>query len=135
MSENPVRLSDFVIKHGSHNQASHAGGKGGAAAEGGGAGGDAPQTPNQKKMDAALNDAKKNGASESLTSSIKDAHQSRDVDTLEGLEAGIFEGFAGRHGSSVNPAMYQAAHTAVVHALRDVTGKGKSMYPKISEMG
>lgn len=39
MSENPVRLSDFVIKHGSHNQASHAGGKGGAAAGGGEAGG------------------------------------------------------------------------------------------------
>ena len=35
MSNNPIRLSDYVIKHGSHNQASH--GRGGGSS-GGGAG-------------------------------------------------------------------------------------------------
>ena len=108
----------------------HDGATGRFASGGGGAGG-----AKSSKMDSALNAASKAGASESAISSIKDAHASRDTNTLENLEAGFFEGFAGRHGiQTVDSNKYKALHTATVMALRDVTGTGKKDWPTIDEM-
>ena len=49
-----VYVYQYVTKHGSHNQASHAGGKGGGAIGGGGAGGDSPEMPFRPSPSDAL---------------------------------------------------------------------------------
>ena len=132
---NPVGVHTFTLdvtkynpNHGSNGQYASGGGGVGAG------GGDSKSSPNQKKMESALDEAKNAGMSDSIISSIRDSHANRDKNELENLEAGTFEGAAGRHGVSVNEKGYTALHTATVHALRDLTGKGKADYPKISEM-
>ena len=135
---NPIGVHTYTLnkanpyKDGATGRFTTGGGGGGAG--GGGGSSDSAVSPNQKKMESALEQAKTAGMSDSIISSIKDSHAERDKGALEELEAGTFEGAAGRHGVSVNEKGYTALHTATVYALRDLTGTGKAEWPKISEM-
>ncbi len=133
-----VRVYEYVAKHGSHNQRSHAGGRGGAA-DGGGGGG----SSDEQAMNDALAAAKASGASPSEIQSVKQSHETKDASNLEDLETGFAEAHADFTSSSRGrldvgsrqAKRYEHLHTATVMALRDVTGKGKSEWPTLTEMG
>ena len=117
-----VNKNKPVTKHGSHDQKTHAGGKGGGStASGGGSSQSSTGGGNSAKVKSSLDQAKKKGLDKETLNDINQAYKDKDVDTLSDLEAGLFESAVGRHGGTAGQknAEYHA-HTAVIHALREL---------------
>lgn len=127
-----------VVKHGSHDQKTHAGGKGGGGSEGGGGGSNQSSTggSNSAKVKSSLDQAEKKGLDKETLSDIKQAYEKKDVKTLSNLEAGLFESAVGRHGITAGQknAEYHA-HTAVIHALRELDNGDENEWLTLDESG
>jgi hypothetical protein len=90
MSNNPIRLTDYVIKHGSHNQASH--GRGGGSSGSGSSeqsGGGSQSTRYEEQMRTSLDEATKLGADTNGTFKIMRATDKKDADGLRSMRRSI----------------------------------------------
>lgn len=113
----------YVVKHGSHDQKTHAGGKGGGgpASSGSAGGGGIKGGKNAKKVSTALLQASKNGADKKDVASVKSAYEKKNVEALRDLEQKFFDPAV--NGGKSNPHI--GLHTATIQALKELDGNSE----------
>lgn len=133
-----VNKNKPVMKHGSHDQKTHAGGRGGgSSSSGGGSSQSSTGGGNSAKVKNSLERAKDNGLDKETSNAIEQAYKDKNVDKLQKLEAGLYEAAVGRQGSrGLERGAEYHAHTAVVHALKELDGDSEEFdYKTMDELG